>query len=377
MAIPGDTARPGSRCSAPPLCGAERVTFSILIKLAFDELREGCHRRLGIGAGGGESDDRAGCGGKHHQSHDRAAGDFSAVLAHPDIRVIEPGGLDKPSGGARVKPALVADRRNPANSPGRRARLLYRSFVGRPIAHRRASLSSWEATLMYLRPASWAPSTVRSRLSLCRRLASLISIGRLTPAITSILARSMTEMARFDGVPPNMSVSKTAPSPVSTAAIERRMSWRRFSMSSSGPMHTEVICACGPTTCSSAATNSAASRPWVTKTMPIIDFLCWNDRCRSAWRDHGGRAGLNKIAVGQLDPKPGGAELRRQPLGHIDRAVLAASAADGDRQIGLPFLLVARQQRLQQPPQPGEKRRKVRIPLDMRSNRRLAPGQLP
>src|SRR5580693_5338778 len=210
-----------------------------------------------------------------------------------------------------------------------------------------------------------------------------MSIGKLTPAMTSILARSMTEMARFDGVPPNMSVSKTAPSPVSTAAIERRMSWRRFSMSSSGPMHTAWICACGPTTCSSAATNSAASRPWVTKTMPIIDSLCWNDRCRSARggkrarRDQGGGAGWNKIAVRQLHPQPGGAELRREPLRHVNGAMAAAGAADGDRQIGLAFLFVAREQRLQKPPQPGEKGRKVRIPLDMRGNSKMAPGQLP
>src|SRR5882757_9156945 len=139
-------------------------------------------------------------------------------------------------------------------------------------------------------------------------------------------------------------------------------------------MHTASICNCGPTTCSSAATNSAASRPWVTKTMPIIDSLCWNDRCRSARggrrarRDQGGRAGLNKIAVRQLHPPPGCAELRHQPLGYVNGAVAAAGAADGDRQIGLAFLFVARQQRLQKPPQPGEKGRKVRIPLNVRGN---------
>ena len=33
---------------------------------------------------------------------------------------------------------------------------LIAGFIARAIAHRRASLSSWEATLMYLRPASWA-----------------------------------------------------------------------------------------------------------------------------------------------------------------------------------------------------------------------------
>src|SRR5712671_4694105 len=171
MAIPGETARPSSRCSAPPLCVTEPATSSILIKLAFDEVGERRHRRLGVRAGGGEPNDRAGRGCQHHQAHDRAAGDFGAVLAHPDFGVKEPGGLDKPGGGARVKPALVTDRRNPAHRPGRRARILYRSFVSgsfvsRSFAHRCASLSNWEATLMYLRPASCAPSTVRSRLSL-------------------------------------------------------------------------------------------------------------------------------------------------------------------------------------------------------------------
>ena len=67
---------------------------------------------------------------------------------------------------------------------------------------------------------------------------------------------------------------------------------------------------------------------------------------------------MSKIAMRQLHPQPGGAELRGQPLGHIDRAMSAAGAADGDRQIGLAFLLVARQQRPQEPPQPVEKGRK-------------------
>src|SRR6516164_10925570 len=54
----------------------------------------------------------------------------------------------------------------------------------------------------------------------------------------------------------------------------------------------------------------------------------------------------------------------------------ASSAADGDRQIGLSFLLVPREQRLQQLPHPGEKRRKMRVALDMGCNGRVAPGKL-
>ena len=70
---------------------------------------------------------------------------------------------------------------------------------------------------MYLRPASCAAATAACNGSLSRAEASLISIGRLMPAMTSTLPVSITEMARFDGVPPNMSVSRMTPSPPSTA----------------------------------------------------------------------------------------------------------------------------------------------------------------
>src|SRR5438132_4982867 len=234
---------------------------------------------------------------------------------------------------------------------------------------------------MYLRPASWAPRTARSRLSVWRRLASLISIGRLTPAMTSILPRSMTEIAKFEGVPPNMSVSSTAPSPLSTSAIERRISWRRCSMSSSGPMQTEAICACAPTTCCSAAANSAARRPWVTRTIPIIGVPLVEPGRRRSARDAGQdrrkNTGRRQIAMGYLGTPPGCAQPCSQPLGDVDRPVAPAGAADADCQIGLAFRLVARQQRVQQPPQPGKEELAIGVLFDMRGNRRIAPGQLP
>ena len=122
---------------------------------------------------------------------------------------------------------------------------------------------------MYLRPASWAMRTA-SAIGRLRTEASFTSIGRLTPASTSTRACSMIEMARLDGVPPNMSVSTITPSPVSQALALSRISARRFSMSSSAPMQTADTHCCGPTTCSSAAMNSRARLPWVTSTMPII-----------------------------------------------------------------------------------------------------------
>ena len=42
---------------------------------------------------------------------------------------------------------------------------------------------------------------------------SLIRLGRLTPASTSILLRSSKVSARLQGVPPNMSVAMTTPLP--------------------------------------------------------------------------------------------------------------------------------------------------------------------
>jgi acetyl-CoA acetyltransferase len=92
-------------------------------------------------------------------------------------------------------------------------------------------------------------------------------------AITSARVCSITEMARLEGVPPNMSVSRITPWPSSTSRAALRMSERRRSMSSSGPMQTAFTPRCGPTTCSMASTNSSANRPWVTITSPIIKVL--------------------------------------------------------------------------------------------------------
>jgi ABC-type glutathione transport system ATPase component len=97
--------------------------------------------------------------------------------------------------------------------------------------------------------------------SLSRSEASLISIGRLMPARTSAPVSAITEMARFDGVPPNMSVRTMTPPPASTRRTASISSVRRASTSSSGPMDRDSICSCGPTTCSRAARNSAAKPP--------------------------------------------------------------------------------------------------------------------
>src|SRR6202041_840055 len=103
---------------------------------------------------------------------DGSAGHAGAVLAHPDLGRETVRGLDEQRGGAGMESALVADfGRPPRGGPGvrriGRARTLG-GYAGSLGAHRCASASSCEATLMYLRPASCAPSTARSRLSVWR-----------------------------------------------------------------------------------------------------------------------------------------------------------------------------------------------------------------
>ena len=99
---------------------------------------------------------------------------------------------------------------------------------------------------MYFRPASSAQFTASASGCFERTLASFTSIGRFTPAITSTPCRCIMEIARLDGVPPNMSVSSTTPSPVSHRPIQASISARRLSMSSSGPMQTVSTFRCEP-----------------------------------------------------------------------------------------------------------------------------------
>src|SRR5215470_7521333 len=187
-----------------------------------------------------------------------------------------------------------------------------------------------------------------------------MSMGRLMPAMTSTLARSSTEIARFEGVPPNMSVSSTTPSPSSTFLMLSRMSRRRTSMSSSGPMQTAAMRCCGPTTCSSAAMNSVAKRPWVTRTIPIIiDLPLVLEIFSSRFVDR--EAG---VAVPDADDAVVGGEPAGEPLGDEHRTVAAAGAADRDRDVTLALALEARQQRQQQRGERCEERRISTVALD-------------
>src|SRR5205823_6380836 len=141
----------------------------------------------------------------------RAADAFRAAR-HPDIGIVLLDRLHEFGRSARVQAFFVADFKDANDSLlARRSAAAIISRAGR-IAH--LPLRTRLAMVTYLRPASWAAATASFRGYSSRTLASFTSIGRLMPARTSTFGLLMTEIARFEGVPPNISVRIATPSPV-------------------------------------------------------------------------------------------------------------------------------------------------------------------
>src|SRR5262249_18493284 len=257
---------------ASPLSPASRTFF---VELALDQFGDRGECGFGLGAGGRHHDRGAGSGGEHHQSHDRGAADGLAAARHPHLRVKALDRLNEFGGRACMQAPLVGDEKFPGNRalghprPGNGTGLAsaWRLF----LAHLPASTRL--AMVTYLRPASWAIAIASGSERSSRTLASFTSMGRLMPASTSTFGRLMQDIARLDGVPPNMSVRIATPSAEWTRLTAWMMSLRQRSASSSAPIVIASICFCGPMTCSSAALNSSARRPWVTSTRPIIGKL--------------------------------------------------------------------------------------------------------
>src|SRR6185312_3072240 len=252
--------------------GAARPLYQsrpFFVELAFHELGDGGKRGFRFRARGRNLDRGAGRRCQHHQPHDRGAAHGLVAARHPDIGVEALHGLDEFRRRARVQPALVDDQKLLGNSSlghPRPGNVLQRRVV---VAHLPARTRL--AMVTYLRPASCAIAIASGSGRSSRTFASLTSMGRLMPASTSTWGRLMHEMARLEGVPPNMSVRMATPSPESTRLTASMMSLRHRSESSSAPIVIASICFCGPITCSSAALNSSARRPWVTSTRPIIE----------------------------------------------------------------------------------------------------------
>src|SRR5436190_18854267 len=207
---------------------------AFLVELAADEFGDGLDRDGSLRSGSGDDDGGSRRRREHHQPHDRGAADGLIAACHPDVGVEALHQLNEFRRGAGVKAPFVDDRKFPGNCAGGNtwARLVFRRgnfVVGHLPARTRLAM------VTYLRPASWAMAIASGSERSSRTLASLTSIGRLIPASTSTFGRLMQEIARLEGVPPNMSVRIATPSPLSTRLTASMMSLRHRSESSSAP----------------------------------------------------------------------------------------------------------------------------------------------
>src|SRR6185369_15621748 len=120
-----------------------------------DQGGKGGHGLACLAARADEFDLAADAGAQHHQAHDRQARDFLALEADADDGIELTGGADELGGGPGVQAALVGDPQLSAERPdtgvGRALR--------RGIAHEASLARMRDATVMYLRPASWAMRT--------------------------------------------------------------------------------------------------------------------------------------------------------------------------------------------------------------------------
>src|SRR5260221_3777664 len=195
------------------------VIRSLFVELAIDQIGNSLQGRRCGRTADPQLDFAADTGCQHHQTHDRLTADLHLAFDDTNIRIKGAGQLHELGGCPGMQATLILDqklrvrpivRHSPSPAP--------------PVGYFSLAARSCEATLIYLRPASCAVITASASFCVLRTDASLTSSGRLTPAMTSTLARSSIEIARFDGVPPNMSVASTTPSPSSTSVTRWKIS---------------------------------------------------------------------------------------------------------------------------------------------------------
>src|SRR5690554_6130145 len=152
----------------------------VFIEPAIDQLGNRLDGLARLASGRLHQNGRAGPGRQHHQTHDRGAPNGDPIPGDGDFGVEMIGSSNEPRRGARVQPPTIADGQSLAHcTVGLKRRLVHLPNT---------SL----ATLIYFRPASAAMRTA-SRISKSDRMrASLTSMGRLSPARTSILRSCIT-----------------------------------------------------------------------------------------------------------------------------------------------------------------------------------------
>src|SRR4029453_10798732 len=156
------------------------------VKTAFDERTECGYRGLLVGSVRRDDDFASPGSGEQQKSHDALAVNLPPSSSDADAAGKSAGGGHETSGGARVQPQRIENRDGRA-------------------CHAFSPFSRSEATQMAFRPCSLMSRASAARSAgFCGR-ASLISIARFTPVMTStcLLTNVTPELA---GVPPNMSV---------------------------------------------------------------------------------------------------------------------------------------------------------------------------
>src|ERR1700746_3822303 len=197
-----------------------------------DQRLQGIDGSSGLRSGRANRDRRSWRRGEHHQPHDRGAADGFVAARHPHISVEFFHCLYKFGRGAGVQAFFVANDESANHGILGILRLGHAGAALPGGVH--LPVSTRLAMVTYLRPASCAAATASASGHSSRTLASFTSMGRLIPASTSTLGRLMTEIAKFDGVPPHMSVRMATPSPLWARRTASMMSLRRSSTSSSG-----------------------------------------------------------------------------------------------------------------------------------------------
>src|SRR5262249_21318249 len=188
-----------------------------------------------LGSAGFDGDRRAGPGRQHHQPHDRGAADDLVAALHLHLGIEFFHRLHELRRGARVQPLLVADLEH-ADDRRRVRRMIGGRKVGHAGGLAHFPVRTRLAMVMYLRPESWAAATASVSGHSARTLASFTSIGRLMPARTSTFGRPITEIARLDGVPPNISVRIAPPWPLAPALPLSVLSLGAFPPFAAGPI---------------------------------------------------------------------------------------------------------------------------------------------
>jgi hypothetical protein len=208
---------------------------------------------------------------EHHQAHDRGAADGFAAARHPDLRALKRSTAWTNLAEARAcRPRLLMIRNLAWRSlPAGTARPGLRRLVAHLPARTRLAM------VTYLRPASWAIAIASVSVTLLAHLGELHQHGKIDARKHFDLRPAHAGYCQVGWrAAEHVGEDRDAVATESTRLTASMMSLRQRSESSSAPIVIGFdLLLCGPMTCSSAALNSSARRPWVTSTRPIIGKL--------------------------------------------------------------------------------------------------------